>query len=64
MITYNHIGTIRTEEEDKILNVLLEDRHKDIVMIEFAQTNRFILTSSDVIKLRELLDQAISAMNQ
>jgi hypothetical protein len=64
MITYNPIGTIRTEEEDKILNVLLEERHKDIVMFEFAQTNRFILTSSDVIKLRELLDQAISAMNQ
>ena len=46
------------------MNVLLEERHKDIVMFEFAQTNRFILTSSDVIKLRELLDQAISAMNQ
>ncbi len=63
MTKYNHIGTVSTED-DNVLNVLLEDRHKDIVMVEFFKTNRFTLTNSGVIKLRELLDQVISTMNK
>ena len=64
MITYKSLGLVDTQEND-ILNVMVSD--KDTVKLlstYFQNDDEFTLSYSNVIKLRELLDQAIAIMNQ
>ena len=64
MVAYKSIGTVETEEND-VLNILVSDKDTiQIVGTYFQNDDEFTLSYSNIIRLKELLEEAINRLNQ
>ena len=64
MVTYTSIGTVETVEND-LINVLVGDN--DTIRITgtyFQNDDEFTLSYMNIIRLRELLNNALNLLNE
>jgi hypothetical protein len=64
MVTFRSIGTVETKEND-LLNVLVSDQDTvKIVGTYFQNDDEFTLSYMNIIRLRELLNDALNLLNE